>query len=191
MKRKFKLFATVASLCLCFALMAFGVYAAASVSYTIKSSVSFEVADVFADISYTYNTKIGGNVAEGTKTTVKTYKNMSNPIAQGGKLLNNEGEALEANEVSLAEAKFTAVGDYAEYIIEVQNVGENAIKASIVLAGVEDTINGLTVTKTAESATSNSLNKDGTVTYTLKLELVSLNYTVSVPNIQFVVTAEK
>ena len=41
MKRKFKLFATVASLCLSVALMAFGVYAAASVSYTVSGSVSF------------------------------------------------------------------------------------------------------------------------------------------------------
>ncbi len=42
MKRKFKLFATVASLCLSVALMAFGVYAAAQVTYTVSGSVSFE-----------------------------------------------------------------------------------------------------------------------------------------------------
>ena len=41
MKRKFKLFATVASLCLSVALMAFGVYAAATVQYTVGSTVSF------------------------------------------------------------------------------------------------------------------------------------------------------
>ena len=41
MKRKFKLFATVASLCLSVALMAFGVYAASSVEYTVNGSVSY------------------------------------------------------------------------------------------------------------------------------------------------------
>ena len=41
MKRKFKLFATVASLCLSVALMAFGVYAASTVTYTVTGSVSF------------------------------------------------------------------------------------------------------------------------------------------------------
>ena len=49
MKRKFKLFATVASLCLCLALMAFGVYAATSVTYTASGTVSYEVKDVFVD----------------------------------------------------------------------------------------------------------------------------------------------
>ena len=49
MKRKFKLFATVASLCLCLALMAFGVYAASSVTYTASGSVKYVVTDVFAD----------------------------------------------------------------------------------------------------------------------------------------------
>ena len=42
MKRKFKLFATLASLCLSVALMAFGVYAATNVSYTVTSTVSFD-----------------------------------------------------------------------------------------------------------------------------------------------------
>ena len=41
MKRKFKLFATVASLCLSVALMAFGVYAASTVTYTVSGSVTF------------------------------------------------------------------------------------------------------------------------------------------------------
>ena len=41
MKRKFKLFATVASLCLSVALMAFGVYAATQASYRVTSTVSF------------------------------------------------------------------------------------------------------------------------------------------------------
>ena len=47
MKRKFKLFATVASLCLCLALMAFGVYAASNVTYKATGTVSFEVTNVF------------------------------------------------------------------------------------------------------------------------------------------------
>ena len=49
MKRKFKLFATVASLCLCLALMAFGVYAASSVTYTASGSVNFTVEYVYVE----------------------------------------------------------------------------------------------------------------------------------------------
>ena len=46
MKRKFKLFATVASLCLSVALMAFGVYAASTVNYSVSSTVSFDSVQV-------------------------------------------------------------------------------------------------------------------------------------------------
>ena len=46
MKRKFKLFATVASLCLSVALMAFGVYAATSATYNVNSTVSFDAINV-------------------------------------------------------------------------------------------------------------------------------------------------
>ena len=52
MKRKFKLFATVASLCLCLALMAFGVYAASSVNYKASGKVSYEVRDLLLDIDF-------------------------------------------------------------------------------------------------------------------------------------------
>ena len=52
MKRKFKLFATVASLCLCLALMAFGVYAASSVNYKASGKVSYEVKDLLLDIDF-------------------------------------------------------------------------------------------------------------------------------------------
>ena len=50
MKRKVKLFATIASLCLSIALMAFGVYAASTVTYTAKGTVTYEVTDVFVQI---------------------------------------------------------------------------------------------------------------------------------------------
>ena len=51
MKRKFKLFATVASLCLAVALMAFGVYAASKVDYNLNGSVTYEVKDVYVTIT--------------------------------------------------------------------------------------------------------------------------------------------
>lgn len=51
MKRKFKLFATVASLCLSVALMAFGVYAATSVSYSVNGTVSYNMTDVLVTVT--------------------------------------------------------------------------------------------------------------------------------------------
>ena len=51
MKRKFKLFATVASLCLSVALMAFGVYAASTVTYTVNGTVSYTMDDVLVHVT--------------------------------------------------------------------------------------------------------------------------------------------
>ena len=51
MKRKFKLLTSVASLCLAVALMAFGVYAAATPKVTISGSVSFNATNVFATVT--------------------------------------------------------------------------------------------------------------------------------------------
>ena len=54
MKKKVKLITTIASLCLAVALMAFGVFAALNVSYTITNTVSYSAAaNVKATITYT------------------------------------------------------------------------------------------------------------------------------------------
>ena len=53
MKRKTKLFFSLASLCFSLAVLCFGVYSAMSVSYSISGSVSYEVTDAFVDITTT------------------------------------------------------------------------------------------------------------------------------------------
>ena len=50
MNRKFKLFFSLASLCLSVAMLCFGVYSAMSVNYSVSGSVSYEVTDVFVRI---------------------------------------------------------------------------------------------------------------------------------------------
>lgn len=53
MKKKFKLITTIASLCLAVALMAFGVYAAINVNYTVTTNVSYQAAkNVKAKVTY-------------------------------------------------------------------------------------------------------------------------------------------
>ena len=53
MKKKMKLFSTIASLCLAVALMAFGVYAATTVNYTVGGTVSYTMNDVLVTVSTT------------------------------------------------------------------------------------------------------------------------------------------
>ena len=63
MKKRVKLFTTIASLCLAVALMAFGVYAAANVTYTVSSTVTYSMSDVLVEVETTvhnvptYNSK--------------------------------------------------------------------------------------------------------------------------------------
>lgn len=48
--KKFKLFASIASMCMALAVLCFGVYSAQNVTYTIGGSISYEVTDVFVEI---------------------------------------------------------------------------------------------------------------------------------------------
>ena len=73
MKKKVKLFTTIASLCLAVALMAFGVYAATQVTATVSGKITFVATDV--DVSlvsvkwYAENVK---NITNKTKDTADT-----------------------------------------------------------------------------------------------------------------------
>ena len=51
MKKKVKLFVTIASFCLAVSMLAFGVYASSSVSYTVSGSLSYKVSDVLVSVS--------------------------------------------------------------------------------------------------------------------------------------------
>ena len=82
MKRKFKLFATVASLCLCLALMAFGVYAATTVTYTATGSVKYVVTDVKAD----FTLKVEKSNTKGTKRDSSATAATLDPSADGSKI---------------------------------------------------------------------------------------------------------
>ena len=70
MKKNFKLFSTIASLCLAVALMAFGVWAANSTTLTINSKVSLTVSDVFVDVTGSVSLV---NEKQGTDFTAKSY----------------------------------------------------------------------------------------------------------------------
>ena len=69
MKKKFKLFTTIASLCLAIALMGFGVYAATQVTVTVTNTVSYTAsANVKAEVRYAKAYTNAGNTAR-TKPT--------------------------------------------------------------------------------------------------------------------------
>ncbi len=102
MKRKFKLFATVASLCLSVALMAFGVYAAAQVTYKVDGSVSYTVKNALVTVTTTAEYMVTeesgstgvtqGNAGTNVTTefvTGKFYKAADTSAVTGGEAWNS------------------------------------------------------------------------------------------------------
>ncbi len=51
MKKKVKLFVTIASFCLAISMLAFGVYAASSVSYTVSGTLTYTVSNALVGVS--------------------------------------------------------------------------------------------------------------------------------------------
>ncbi len=100
MKRKFKLFATVASLCLSVALMAFGVYAATKVTYTVSGSVSFsanvnctwEVTATYGDGTTPVDTTgaTASHTFQATDTTTSAEWKPTNPMQFGSETDHNK-----------------------------------------------------------------------------------------------------
>ncbi len=122
MKRKFKLFATVASLCLSVALMAFGVYAASTVTYSVSGTVSFE-----AQVACTWNV----TVTYGDKTTSATTK-----TEEERKLVANATDATASKDVALGPVSLgtdtTGVkNNIVIYTITCKNEGKAAISISV------------------------------------------------------------
>ena len=69
MNRKFKLFFSLASLCLSVAMLCFGVYSAMSVSYTVNGSVSYEVKDVFVNVELSVYRALSEAPVDSSKNT--------------------------------------------------------------------------------------------------------------------------
>ena len=130
MKRKFKLFATVASLCLSVALMAFGVYAASTVTYTVSGSVTFndvQVATLWEAHVYKEAAKTNEWGAAGSYETTAT----GDPT----------GNATWSPAVV-----FTTTDKVAVFEIKCTNKGTGAIDIDVTGAGIAAVAGQLTVT---------------------------------------------
>ena len=76
MKKKFKLFATIGSLCLAVAMMTIGVLAATSATFTVTSNVSFNAQNnIYATIQ--------GTATQGTTKSFGPYKNYEGEVTEG------------------------------------------------------------------------------------------------------------
>ena len=129
MKKKVKLFSTIASLCLAVALMAFGVWAATTASVGVTSSVTYTVS---GQVNMKFSVKVEfttGHVAvehAEEDTTVKHYASTT----QDTKTINSwwveqvPGEAKKTPTINLGDYKFNADSlkdETVVYTIKIEN----------------------------------------------------------------------
>ncbi len=162
MNRKFKLFFSLASLCLSVAMLCFGVYSAMSVSYTVNGSVSYEVNDVFARIDLSvyramsstpvndlqHNTNIGTIQSAGDNIPIEDFDKLSiidSFSTYEGNTVTKPGEPYEKTSPNIDLVYGSPDNEnqgYAFYIvIDVTNLGSETINAQITApTSLENTI---------------------------------------------------
>lgn len=189
MKRKFKLFATIASLCLCLALMAFGVYAASAVKYTASGSVSFEVSDVFVTMQSTLKSTVGGTpAADIAKTAQKSY------TEDGVKVPSATTEYSDAFDV----VKFTKTGDNIILTVTITNDGASKVNVKFTVTKPES-VDGITssveykkgVATTEYTEAGIELANTESAVVVLTITLANMEYTVASTNYSVVANVAK
>ena len=175
MKKKFKLFATIGSLCLAVAMMTIGVLAAKSVTLNVTSNVNFTTETVLVDIAG----EVTGAV-EGTKN----YAGFTHSATD----VNAAPEAWAIGALSFDEEHQTI-----KYVITVTNQSEFAIKIEGKnAADFPQTEAGKLEVTSTHSANATSFAKGESATYTVTIKLIDFSTSFdAAKNVNFDVTATK
>ena len=191
MKKRVKLLTTIASLCLAVALMAFGVYAAnAAVTFKTNSTVSFSAAtEVIGEFTATL-TKYTAEDDEGqvvdSINAKNTIDNKTWVVTDSDTTLMGAGYALGGAEA----LKLVNVGDKYEFSFTFKNNSPYAVNYELTLTDADKLVDtkqanaeavAIDVEKTqTPSDAEGSLGLSGTITYTVTIELKSLDIATNV-----------
>ena len=199
MKKKFKLFATIGSLALAVCMMTIGVLAAATVTLTVNSTVSFNSTSVYVDVVATVS---GGTLTAEKTLTVKNYDSLteaSNPDFTG------TGEGFASNVWTLNSVGFeensgsNPDGQTVVYTFTITNPSATENLKVIFTPPINSAVEKDTPTTDSEQLVytlegNTGLNSiapgdDVTITYTLELQSVAKSLTEQ--NVNFVFLFEK
>lgn len=152
--KKFKLLASIASMCLAIAVLCFGVFAASSVTYTISGTITYDVSDVFVNVTtavYSYEGQLSakdltsvagkfgaaaitGNQTVDSKTmtfkSAGTYKNEGNAV--DGKFIKLDGTNIKTDTAALGLAYSNGTTKELSFFIvtTVENLANKALKVT-------------------------------------------------------------
>lgn len=186
MKKKFKLFATIGSLCLAVAMMTIGVLAATSATLNVTSTVEFSATSIYATIT--------GSVA-GAATGDKTLAAVKNYDGEGAaaSLTEFQGEGLTGGAWAIGALTFDEGHLTITYTFNITIDKENAAYVTITAPTAPEKMSAVATSKVGE----NNVTVDGketskveagtTLVYTYALTLDDVSATVAVTNINFTI----
>ena len=157
MKKKFKLFATIGSLALAICMMTIGVLAAAQVTLSVTSNVSFNTTSVLVDIAGSVTGAVEGQ---------KDYE---------GFTANPADPSTTPNAWTIGALTFDETHKTITYTITVTNQSEFAVKMAVTGAPSATAQLGVNASNTGET----SIEPDGEGVYTLTLTLKDFSTSMS------------
>ena len=179
MKKRIKLFSTIASLCLAVALMAFGVYAAGTSNLSLTSTVSYVVS---GNVNVKFDVSVAISDAEKIKRTAPTTETMV--VDEEGKTWTWSATQGTADEdinktINLGTYAFqvgAAADSTITYTVKITNLGQYPVALKITDGPTADTTSSVNIAVTGADTTEIAATGDEngadvvtyTVTYTLK-----------------------
>ena len=188
--KKLKLFLSICTLCLCFAVLCIGIYAAQTVTYTISGTISYTVEDVFAKI----NTKVFKVVGQQDVSTMKTNVNTlattafsnidTNTYIEDTKNTIEEYDTTSSNTASRTVA-ITIDSTYKTYyiVINIANLADRAINAMLTDTTTYTNLN--TSSKIIQNGIAKGETKNLVVAFSLAdkkvgIDSLAMNYSIEV-----------
>ena len=188
--KKLKLFASLATMCLCIAVLCMGIYAAQTVTYTIGGTISYTVEDVFAKI----NTKVYKVSGQQTTSTMKTnvdtlattaFSNIdTNTYIEDTTNAIEEYDTTSSNTASQTVA-ITIDNTYMTYyiVINISNLADRAINAQ--LTDSTNYTNLKKASKLVQNGIAKGETKNLVVAFSLadkkvEIDSLSINYSIEV-----------
>ena len=182
MRRKLKLFSAIASLCLAVALMAFGVYAASQVTYTLNGSVTYDVSNVLVKITGRY-TESSSTFANVTDPKTLQYSGTSHNLTGADYSNDYTGtEQTPSDDVNVAFGTYSAV----KIEVTVTNYSKSyAVDIEETVPTVETTSNYAVVADDANVDTIAAATTEAVTPVTLTYYVYLLDVTKNVTNGDF------
>ena len=186
MKRKSKLFLSLASMMFAVALLCFGVYAALSVTYTISGSVVYEVKDVFVNIQTsvyvsTLNTLTDETLLKENMTKLQNFEEVTNiadtdyshtlETYKDGDITQHGDVTSEASGIPINYGTYQAnTQGFAYYIVvNIKNYGTEQVGVS-----VQNNINAQNINSIVAVTKSTNIDARGDSTFAEKNIVIAL-----------------